>query len=165
MKKVLNSKKYGEILYYESFWSGRNKKITVNGTIMNKVNNNSFVLSIEEEKIEATVTGNVFKGVVLHIGDEFHILLSETKWYEYILGCLSFLLVLIWGNSKDLCNIVPIVGGALGGAVSAMASFLAIIFMKSTKNILVKILIALATLAVVFAVCAGLGYAFLSIAS
>ena len=43
------------------------------------------------------------------------------KWYEYILALIIPIFVLTWGNSVYLCSIFPIVGGAIGGAISALA--------------------------------------------
>ena len=71
----------------------------------------------------------------------------------------SLILVLIWGNVPDLVKIFPVVGGLIGGAISGGFSMAALIYGKGTKNILVKLLIALVTTVIVFVICGLIGFA------
>jgi len=50
--------------------------------------------------------------------------------------------VLIWSNSTALATaFFPIVGGAIGGAISGLTACLCIMLMKNTKKIWLKLLI------------------------
>lgn len=89
-------------------------------------------------------------------------MISQTRWYEYILYFLPFVLILIWENSVELCSIVPVVGGAIGGGVSALVSLVALVLSKKSSNILYKLLIGIAGIIVAFALCAAIGFMIVS---
>ena len=157
MKKNYVSEKYGNIIYEESFWTGK-KKVTINGTVLKAVSKTAFEYQRENENVRVYVEGNMFKGAQLHVGDEKFLICDKTMWYEYILALLPFILNIVWGNSVELCAIIPVVGGAIGGAISGCLAAVSLSAMKNTKNPLYKILIGLGVLAASFAVCALIGY-------
>ena len=86
-------------------------------------------------------------------GKRICLLSQGLKWYEYVLSVLPFILILIWGNSVALCEIVPVVGGFVGGLISAVFSFLNLIILKKLKNIWLKVLVSVVTLGLTFLVC------------
>lgn len=152
MEKVVQST-YGEITFIESFWTGK-KQVLLNDQKLKKVDKNIFVFTDEEGKdIHVLLNGNYINGTTITIGSETIQATAKAKWYEYALAVMIFMIVLIWGNSKELCSIIPIVGGAIGGAINGVMSFSTLIIMKPIKNVLVKILIALGMLVATIAIC------------
>lgn len=208
MKNVVQSEIFGEIVYEESFWTGR-KNVSINGKPLTKLSKNQFRLlnesadapasadegtsaSTETEETaktetaetetpavtpfaaangsfantasytDVTVKGNFLSGVKLDIGGQQIQVVPVVKWYEIVLSVISFVLIMIWGNSVALCSIVPVIGGAIGGAISAMLCVVNLILIKRVSPIWLKILISLATVAVTFGICCGIGYALLA---
>ena len=66
MKKVINSDRYGKILYEESFWTGR-KRISINDKIMKSTSKNTFELIKDDYPINALIIGNAFSGMKLKV--------------------------------------------------------------------------------------------------
>lgn len=152
MEKVVQST-YGEITFIESFWTGK-KQVLLNDQKLKKVDKNIFVFTDEEGKdIHVLLNGNYINGTTITIGSETIQATAKAKWYEYALAIMIFMIVLIWGNSKELCSIIPIVGGAIGGAINGIMSFSTLIIIKPIKNVLVKILIALGMLVATIVIC------------
>ena len=106
-----------------------------------------------------TVTGGFFQGACLSIEGETVRVTPKIKWYEIILGIIPFILIMVWGNSVALCKIIPVVGGAIGGFVSALISATGLIFIKQSKPVWMKILIAVCAVAAAFGICCGIGFA------
>lgn len=100
-----------------------------------------------------TLKGNFLSGVVLNTGSETIRLTPSIKWYEIVLSILPFILIMMWGNIVALCEIVPIVGGAIGGAVSAVCCLLNLFIIKSVRQIWLKVIISIAFLGVAFLLC------------
>ena len=84
------------------------------------------------------------------------------KWYEIVLSVIPFALILVWGNSVSLCSIVPVVGGFIGGAVSALFSMFNVMLIKSIKNVWLKIAVTIGMTALTFLACYLIALAFLS---
>lgn len=162
MKKYFSSDKYGSIAYEENVWTGK-KKIYVGGQVLNKETNKIYSASIKGQSIIANLNGNIFKGITLNVGNETFTISEKNTWYEIVLAFIPLLLVLIWGNSVALCNIIPIVGGVIGGVVGAMFSLLSITYMNKAKKPLYKVLIGLGAIILTFVVCFLLALLFLSI--
>ncbi len=114
MKKIIKHS-YGEIIYNESFWTGK-KEILINGKKLKKIDKTVFEYIDEERQIsQVYLTGNFLSGAEITLDSQTIRITEPTKWYEYILTALIFIVVIIWGNSSVLCSIIPIVGGAIGG--------------------------------------------------
>ncbi|MDE5548520.1 MAG: hypothetical protein K2J30_05950 [Clostridia bacterium] len=47
---------------------------------------------------------------------------------------------LVWGNIPACVEIIPIVGGALGGFFSALFAMLCLLFMRKTNKVWLKLL-------------------------
>ena len=97
--------------------------------------------------------GNYLIGVKLNISGEDVQVIEAPKWYEIAMYILTFTLILIWGNSPELCAIVPVLGGALGGLIAGACIVGGLGLSRQTKNGLVKFLISLGTLVVTFVAC------------
>ena len=149
MKEIIKDEKYGEIIYNENAWTGK-KELSISNKVLEKVDRSTFKM---EDGKEVKLSGNYFSGVKLNIDSDTIVLSQGLKWYEYVLSFLPFILILIWGNSVALCEIVPIVGGFVGGLISAVFSFLNLIILKKLKNIWLKVLVSVATLGLTFLVC------------
>ena len=72
---------------------------------------------------------------------------------------LPFILIMVWGNSVALCSIIPVVGGAIGGAISGGMGVVSLSLMKRQSNLLVKVLVGIGMLIAIFVICAVLGFA------
>ncbi|MDE7439714.1 MAG: hypothetical protein K2N23_04325 [Clostridia bacterium] len=158
MKEVIQNEIYGEIVYEESFWTGK-KTLTISGVAANKISKKEFRLP---DGRTATVQGNFLQGACLLVESESIRLTPKIKWYEIALAIIPFLLIMVWGNVVALCEIVPVVGGAIGGGLSALFSVAGLVLIKRVKPIWLKALIALAVTGVTFGICCGIGYAILS---
>lgn len=159
MKKIIEHS-CGEIIYEESFWTGK-KEISINGKKLKKLDKTLFEYTDSEGKTTRVyLMGNFVSGTKITLDSQNIQVTEPSKWYEYVLAILIFVVVLIWGNSPALCSIIPIVGGAIGGGISGVMGFGSLILMKSTSNVLYKILIALgmlmATILICFVIALGL---------
>lgn len=149
MKSVIQHESLGEIIYEESAWTG-SKSISINGQKLSKVKRNVFQT---QEGETVTLKGNYFLGTKAVIGTETVALTQSIKWYEYVLAIIPFILIFTWGNSVELCSIVPIVGGGIGGAINGAMIFLNLWFIKKAKNIAFKVLIAIGVTGLCFLIC------------
>lgn len=152
MKSIIINEKFGTIEYKENFWTGR-KEITINGTKLTKVTKNLYAYKTEEGTISLSLNGSYLSGVTGEIGNQKMNFVDKTKWYEWLLAFLSVIFVIVWGNSIELCEIFPIVGGAIGGGISGLISGIGLIFMKASKNIMFKLLMAVCTFIVAVFIC------------
>ena len=110
MKVIVTNEKYGEFVYEESVWTGK-KELFLNGEKLEKNSKNVVFMSNGDA---VYLKGNSLSGVHITINGETFILLVALKWYDILLSLLPFILVLIWGNSRYLVNIVTIIGGIIG---------------------------------------------------
>lgn len=156
MIKNFDSQKYGKIEYEESIWTGK-KKLTVNGVSAKMINKTSFSFDFEEENVKAVVIGNIYKGSTLSVGSEKFRLYPKTLWYEYVLAFLPFILIMIWGNSVELCSIIPVVGGGIGGGISGALGVLSLSIMKTYDKAFLKIIMGIGFVIATFVLCAILG--------
>ena len=152
MKVIVENEKYGIVEYNENFWTGK-KTIYVGGKLLTKKAKNKYAYSSEEGEVSVKVNGNTFSGLDLIIMGSRVEIIPKTSVLEYILAFIPLIVVLIWGNSVYLCSILPIVGGAIGGAIAGGASVIGMIFMKRNKNFLMKILVSIVTLAITMLIC------------
>ena len=152
MLNVINHEKYGEIIIEESFWTGK-REIFINRQPLKKIGKREYEFKEDEKSTIVHLTGNFAGGLVAEINGEKIQLTPKLKWYETILPILLAVLIFVWGNNVQLCKIIPIVGGAIGGAIIGALTFFSIVISKSTKNILLKILIQVAMGILTFAAC------------
>ena len=156
MKNIVSHPKIGVITYEENFFNGK-KTLIINDNVLHQRNETIFVEVDEEKEIEYQVTGNFAAGVTLKAKGVSVQVVPKTPGYEYLIYFFPLILVLIWSSIKELCDVVPLVGGLIGGAISGAISFAALVFAKCKKNLSTKILISLAATAIAFTICALLG--------
>lgn len=139
MKETINHPTYGQILYDESFWTGK-RKITVNGISAPAISRKEFLIDGKK----AVIKGSFYTGIKMYIESDIIELSPKPKWYELVLALIPIIFSLTWGNSVALCSIFPVLGGGLGGGLSALCALTYLQFMKNEKNPLKKVLIGLA---------------------
>ncbi|PWM71586.1 MAG: hypothetical protein DBX59_08440 [Bacillota bacterium] len=149
MKSEVADKTYGNIAYEENFWTGK-KTVAIDGVPLQKVSRKEFVTA---DGKTCVVKGSFFSGVALFFGVDRVQVLPPIKWYETALALLPFIFIMVWGNSVALCNIFPVVGGALGGGISGVCVALNMLFMRMVHNVFLKILIALGVTAGCIYIC------------
>ena len=149
MKEIVQHSIYGEIVYNESFWTGK-KALTINGVDAKPISKKEYMVN---EK-RAILKGSFLTGSMLLIEGETIQLSPKAKWYEIILAIIPFLFLLTWGNSASLCSVFPVVGGAIGGALGGVGAVISLFLMKTQKNPIVKtvvgIIVAVATILIAF---------------
>lgn len=155
MKNVVNDESLGEITYEESFVTG-GKKINVNGEQLEKVSRKEFKNANGDSFL---VKGSFLTGVKLVSGDKTVTVTPTVTWYEILLAVLPFILIMVWGNTVALCRIIPVVGGAIGGAISGGLCVISLFCMWCVKPFWTKLLIGVAFVAITFGVCCGIGFA------
>lgn len=158
IKQSIQSEKYGEILYEESFWTGK-KALSFGGAPLKRISKKDF--QTVDGRI-GTVKGSYLFGSNLLIDDDDIRLTPKITWYEIVLWLFPIFLITIWGNLPQLCAIVPVVGGAIGGAISALLGCVGLFLMRGVKPVWTKVLIGLATTAVTFLVCFGVACAIIA---
>lgn len=143
MRSVIQTQKYGEIVYEESYWTGK-RKVNVGGTEFKKINKKTFVGEINGERIGVAISGNYISGVFIDINGEKFRVTESAKWYDYLIAFIWLFPYFVWANSPVLCAILPIVGGGLGGAIAGVFVASALGIIKTNKNIAAKIGISFA---------------------
>ena len=158
MKTVVQNEKYGEFVVDENVWTGK-IKVFLNGKELAKVDKTRYLI---EEKKYIDFTGNSIKGLYMTVDNQTTQVTAPAKWYEIALSVLIFVVILIWGNSLTLCSIVPVVGGAIGGGLSAMLAVVNLFVMRGIKNVALKLLAYVGIFAVTFGLCPAIGTAILA---
>ena len=148
----LQHETFGPIVYDENVWTGK-RRIFINGTEIKKIKKNLYEYQNGEEKLNVSVKGNFISGIKLIIGAETIDVERAANWYEALCSGLIFALILVWGNSVELCSIFPIIGGAIGGAVSGLMAFFNLLWMKSTDGVAKKLLIWVGMLVATVMIC------------
>ena len=143
MKIVVDDPVLGQIVYTENEWTGK-KTLSVNGVVAMPASKKSFML---DGKL-VTLAGNYASGLRLCIGANTVTLTPKPKWYELVMAALPLVFLLIWGNSRELCAIFPVVGGAIGGGIGGLFAMLSLLTMKKVKSPIFKVMVGLG-------ICAG----------
>ena len=125
MKSISQTTDGRKVEYEESFWTGK-KSIKIDGNQLIKLGKKVFVL--DEKKYE--LNGNFIFGATLSSSDEKIVLVKKLNVLEWILVALPLFLVLI--------------GGALGGALGAVAACSNAAVVRSIKNVILKIIACIA---------------------
>ena len=140
MKTSVHHIGYGILEYEENFWTGK-KVITVGGQKLLKKKKNVYTFHVENRELECHLKGSFLTGASLNIDGETIRLSAPCKWYEIVCSVLICSFILVWGNVPALCEILPLVGGAIGGGISAAMACTNLLLMKQTKNVGLKLLI------------------------
>lgn len=167
MKKEVVSE-FGSIIYEENFWTGK-RKITIDGIELEKIDKKAYSFTNVDPETEkpqnlvVKINGALFSGVTLTIKDKTITVIDKTTILDYIIFVLPIVFVIIWGNSPKLCLMLPIVGGAIGGAVSALFASLGIYYSKII-NKKYKLLASLGFSLLGIVVCILIGFLIVGIA-
>jgi hypothetical protein len=140
MKASTHHVGYGQIEYNENFWTGK-RELAIGGQKLLKKKKNVYTFNSETGNLDCRIKGSFLTGATLHIDQDVIQLSESCKWYEIFCSALIFAFVLIWGNIPDLCEIIPIVGGAIGGGISGLGACVSLFLMKRTKNAGLKLLV------------------------
>lgn len=140
MKTIIQHDTYGEIYLDESFWSGK-KTFYIGGVPLIKTGRNQYEFVKDGENYTALVRGNFLTGVTMNIRGQDIRLTPKPAWYEIFLSVLILAFNLVWANVPSLFLLMPLVGGAVGGLIGGVFTMASLLFMKSTKNIFLKLLI------------------------
>ncbi|MBQ7408484.1 MAG: hypothetical protein IJW13_04345 [Clostridia bacterium] len=161
MNAILNHSVYGKIVYEESFWTGK-KSLTLNGEPLTAVDKKTFYFNNEGKSVYVSLKGNYYTGLKLTVeGQEFTVV-PPSKWYEFALSVLIFILIVIWGSNPWLCSIIPIVGGAIGGGISGVMLLVNLSVMKIVKKAWQKLLVWIGFTCATFFLCHVIALALLS---
>ena len=152
MTKIIQHEKYGHISYEESFWTGR-KALTINGTRLAKIDKTRFSYTENGENVTVALKGNVMIGVTATINGETIVLSPKPEWYVFTLSILMFVFVLVWGNSPALRSIFPLIGGALGGLISALFATTNVLVAANIKKPILKVLVGIGFFAATLVAC------------
>ncbi len=152
MQIALRSNKYGLILYEENVWTGK-VNLSIDGVPLVKGKKRVFFYNVDNRSIPVKVKGNSVMGVRLLIDNAEYVLSNPPKKYEFAIAILAFVFMMVWGTSKALCSIVPIIGGAIGGAINGVCQFSSLVLMKKQEKVGVKLLVGLGMLALNFFLC------------
>ena len=152
MKAEVHHIGYGLIEYEESMWPGK-RELRIDGKKLPKMSRNVFMLESQTGALECRVKGSLATGITLYVDEDVIPVLKRCQWYEYILSVMIFALILVWGNSKNLCEFIPVVGGAVGGGISGGFAYVTLILMRAQKSVWGKISVWLSMLAATWIVC------------
>ena len=133
---------YGVISYDENAWTGK-KTILFDGIPLTKTAKNTYQLpaTAETPALTVTVKGSYIGGVSLVIGDETIGLTQKATALDIILGIIPAVLFFSM-----------IIGGAIGGALSAMIGMGLVMVMKTRKKVIHKVLICVGISAAILAI-------------
>lgn len=152
MRAVVYHEVWGEIVYEESEWSGK-KSITVGGQRLEKIKRGLYYFP-EHQDIFVQVIGNYFWGARIYIKTERIDITPIGTKLDYFLSMLLCAFIIVWGNTVKLSYIIPIVGGAVGGAFSGVMAIATFMMIKVRKQLWRKLLILIGMTALTFIVCA-----------
>ena len=148
---------YGHVVYEEGFWAGK-RSLTINGTPLQAIDKKSFAYG--SKKI--TLKGNILTGVILEMDGNEEQIVPKPTWYETLFTILMFSVGIIWGNFPVLCAIFPVIGGAIGGFLSAMFAMINLCITRASKNTLFKFLSCVAFFVITILVCHWVALALLT---
>ena len=158
MKTVVNHEKYGEILYDENVWTGK-QTITVNGAELKKEKRRLYVGQGADGVISVRIKGNALVGLKLIVNEVDEIkAIAPPKWYDILLSAFIGAFIIVWGNTYALCKIAPLIGGGIGGGIACGISSINFMIIKFQKDIWVQLTVSLAFFALTFGLCYLGGY-------
>lgn len=138
MREFIHHPDYGEIVFCESFWTGK-KKLSLNGVEAKRISKKEYT-SNEKTML---LNGSTLTGATLSVDGKTIQLSPKPRWYEVALAVFPFLLVVVWGNNPNLYSVFPAAGGAIGGALGGIGSASALLLIKKSNTLLKKVLIGI----------------------
>lgn len=162
MREIVQHEKYGTIEYDENFLTGK-KVIKINGVQLEKRGKNIFTFHDGEKFTTCSVSGNYLIGVKLAVDGQKIQLVKPLTWWEGVLAGIMLVFFIVWGNVTALCEMLPLAGGAIGGAITGFMTFSAMICMKLVKQTWAKPLIWLAFAGATLGINYGIALAILAV--
>ena len=141
MEKTIDTQ-FGELKYNESFFTGK-IDIYLNGIHAIKKRRKVFQIESDEDPNDITsiyIYGNFLFGVKVIINGKIYTIYEKPRWYEYLIALLFIAVTIIWGSIPALVKIIPIVGGAIGGAIAGFFNALGFALARKTNKILKKLI-------------------------
>lgn len=148
MKTTINHNNKA-ITYEESAWTGK-KIITINGIQCTQIDKKTYKYNDTQIK----VIGSFLTGVKIDFNGELIVVVEKPSTLEVILSMFVLIFFLVWGNSVTLVKIIPLAGGAVGGAIGGGGAVVNLAVIKEQKSTGMKFLMTLAVLAA----CAGINF-------
>ena len=162
MKATIHDETLGTIVYNENFFTGK-KTLSINGKDLYKESKNLYAIINEDGTRKfCSIKGNFIAGVRLSIDGTKIQVVKPIAWYEATLAILMFVFFMVWGSVPALCEIVPMVGGAIGGGISGLMAISSLIVMKLIKPVWAKILAWLGFFGATFGIIYGIAIAIIS---
>lgn len=152
MIRTFEHAELGSIVYEESLLSGK-KSLTINGEKLQKTDKTHYSYKLDGECIEIELKGNSMLGVTLSVKDKKIQIVDAPAWYVTAFAALSFAFIIIWGSSVALCKIFPVIGGAAGGAISAIFAISSVFVASKIKNSCLKLLSSIGFCALTILIC------------
>ena len=162
MVERMHDEVFGDLEYNESFFTGK-KSLKVNGNSVEKQGKNLFALNNGEKYVAGVLSGNYFTGVKLAVDGRVIRLVKPVTWYEVTLTVIMMVFFLVWGNVPSLCEMFPVVGGAIGGAIVGFMSAMNLICMKLVKPVWAKPLVWLGFAGATLGISYGVAMAIISV--
>ncbi len=153
MREIIQNEKYGTIEFYEGNFIA-NRQISINGQLLTKKSNKQFYLA---DGKSVKVVGSIFSGVKLDIEGDLVQITNSGKWYELSIIIAGFIFLMVWSNSLALVSILPMVGGAIGGFLYALAAVLGFSVSVKQKNPILKATITLCSVLLGLILCTIVG--------
>ena len=154
MKQVIQNEKYGTIEFTEGNLIGT-RTLSINGESLSKKSNKKFQMN---DGTIVDIKGSVFTGIKLHINDDEIKVTNSGTWYELAILIAGFVFLMVWSNSVALCSIIPMIGGAIGGILYAIAAVAGFSFSVKQKSPLIKAAISLCSVVIGLILCTIVGF-------
>lgn len=163
MKEVIKLEDGSNLTYEESFWTSK-KNIYIDNVETKKISKTEFKYG---ENLEKTVLikGNFLKGVQVVVNEKEYEVSPKTVWYQYIIFLIPIIFIITWGAVPQFLAIFPVVGGAIGGLISALFSVFGLILGKKIKNKAISLVVQIAFSALAILVCYLIGLAIIGAAA
>lgn len=158
MKEIIQHEDLGTIEYNENFFTGK-KSLSLNGVQLEKQGKNTFVFEKEGQRYFGAVSGNFLTGAKLSLDGKITQLVKPCSWYEITLTAILAVFFIVWGNVVSLVELLPLAGGAVGGAIAGLMAAGSLICMKMVKPVWAKILIWIAFAGATLGINYGIGVA------
>lgn len=163
MKEVIKLEDGSNLTYEESFWTSK-KNIYIDNVETKKISKVEFKYG---ENLEKTILikGNFLKGVQVVVDEKEYEVSPKTTWYQYIIFILPIVFIITWGAVPQLVAIFPVVGGAIGGFISALFSVFGLILGKKIKNKAISVGAQIAFSILAILICYFIGLAIIGAAA
>lgn len=157
MENIIIIDEIGNLKYKESWFSGK-VAIEINGEPAKKISKRQFEYTKDDKTYTLILKGNYYNGLLISIDGKEYQIIRKTKWYEYVISFIPFAFSMTFGNIQALFEIIPCIGGALGGAISLLFGVLGLMLNKSSKNNKTGILLQILLSFVGIVACIALAY-------